>query len=154
MNIIEKSVRDLMKEHKHGGTPYFDALDAELRVRHSLIMPLIFTVPWDRPIALQGNFGLSVLNLMRSHNVVRPAVLWLKSSPRLDAPNDAWKQGTLEKNPIFLDDSCYSGKTIEAVDALLQKDYGVNVHYTNVIYDGSKARLKSVNSMFHYYNYF
>ena len=154
MNLIEKNVRELMKQYTDGGRPYFDALDAELRVQHDLIIPLICTVPYNRPIALQGNFGLAILNLMKIHNLHRDGMVWLRSSPRLDEMPIYADAGVLERNPIFLDDSCYSGKTIEAVDALLQKDYGVNVHYTNVIYDGMKSRNTSVNSMFRYYDYF
>jgi hypothetical protein len=155
MNLIEKKVRQLMIDYADGGTAYFDAFDMCMRGESQIILQLIATTEPYRPIALQGNFGLAVKNLMMIHNVERPGVFWVRTSVRKGEEPVIDHQGDILVNPIFIDDSCYSGRTIEGVDRLLTKRYGLNVQETNVIYDGMKgARQKSVNSFFRYYDHY
>jgi hypothetical protein len=155
MNIIEKHVRWLMAEFADGGTAYFDAFDMCMRGEYQIILQLLLTTEPYRPIALQGRFGLAVKNLMGMHNIERPGVLWLRSSPRKGEETIFDQQGTILINPIFIDDSCYSGRTIEGVDKLLTEKFGLNVQHTNVIYDGMQgARKPSINSFFRYHDYF
>lgn len=156
MNIVEKKVQQLMIDYADGGTGYFDALDMYLCGEWQIILQLILTTPVNRPIALQGNFGMAVKNQMYLHNIDRPGTLWIKNSLRQDdAEMNVMQKGLITVNPIFLDDSCYSGKTITGMDEYLTKTYGLNVHYTNVIYDGMRGgRSASINSFFRYYDYY
>jgi hypothetical protein len=145
-----------MSEHNEGGRPYFDALDAEMRASSHLILPLILSVPFFRPIAIQGKFGLAVCNLIAEHNLNHkiPGVIWLKSSPRQNEKTEIFQKGAFNHNPVFIDDSCYSGKTLEAVDRVIEEHIGLNVQYAHVIYDGCKTKLEAVHSFYRYYDYY
>jgi len=154
MNLIEKKVQWLMEEYADGGTTYFDALDMCLKGEYQIILQLILSTEPLRPLALQGGFGLAVRNLMNIYGIKRPGIIWLKSSPRQGEQVEYDVENEILNNPIFLDDSCYSGKTIQGMDQLLERDFGLNVHFTNVIYDGSKSKLKSLESFFRYHDYY
>jgi len=54
------------------------------------------------------------------------------------------------KNFIFIDDSFYSGKTRNCIDAELQK-YDSKIIRTIVCYDGSKEKDDTVSSLYRYY---
>jgi hypothetical protein len=159
MNIIEKHVQHLaaiqtMETYANGGTEYFDALDMCLRGEWQITLQLVLTTPVGRPIVLQGNFGLAVINLMNMHGIDRPGILWMKSSPRKDEEPETMLHGEITMNPIFLDDSCYSGKTIEAIDRYLMSHFGFNIQHTNVIYDGMRGgRVPSINSFYRHHDY-
>jgi hypothetical protein len=158
MNILEQAVKSLMGEYGEGGTPYFDALDAEIRSRQNLILPLIGSLPRYRPIAMQGKFGLIVYNMFltmfTNWQVFTPGLIWLKSSPRTGEKTEIWMRGDFDYNPVFIDDSMYSGKTYEAVDRVIEEYIGLNVQSAHVIYDGMVGRDISVHSFFRYYDYY
>ena len=156
MNLIEEMVTSLLRRHKDGGTEYFNALDKTIGDTLGLVSMLLFSVPFYRPIAMQGKFGNTVHELLASWNIEHmwPGFVHLVSSPRQEEEAEMVHYGVLDTNPIFIDDSTYSGATIEGVDNVLEKQFGLNVHKTHVIYDGSPPWKKnSVSSLYRFYDY-
>ena len=144
-----------------GGRSYFTRLDAEVKKQPELLAEYMKYVT-DRSgvydVVVSGEIGDRYAELQRAGEIPDNINLFLLPGGLREDPTKLASKGrhcenSRRKEFIFLDDSYYSGKTLNAVT-----DYmccvGGSVKHAYVFYDGSPARNKDVSSLYRYYDFY
>lgn len=125
-----------------GGEKYFDKVDDFVKCNPDFIK--VLTTQATYPIITTGEFGRLIQSKV---NVVYCAPGGLRKGNKCNIPNGLLK----DKYYTIVDDSYYSGKTIEVIDKELRK-HGAQVKEIIVAYDGSKEKREYVKSLYRYYD--
>ena len=161
--MMEPIVNECLRKHI-GGENYFNELDAMIKNNEPLMALFLLYAVQDSGICnviLSGEIGIRYLKMYTEHKITDYINLYVVNgglrkgkdivggiTSSLDViPKDL--EGRLF---IFLDDSYYSGKTINKVNDFLNKR-GTAIWKSYVFYDGSKDGFGyNVESLYRYYD--
>lgn len=144
-----------------GGESYFTEIDAMIKANPVLMSNYIQYIAEKENIynvILSGEIGLKYFVMQLKHQIpgdinlfLLPGGLRLNPSKLFEVDNSILDVRTvLSSKYIFLDDSYYSGKTLNAVSAFVKKGGGV-IEKSYVFYDGSPIKA-NVQSLYRYYD--
>ena len=144
-----------------GGESYFTEIDAMIKSNPVLMSEYIQYITEKENIynvILSGEIGLKYFAMQLKHQIsgdinlfLLPGGLRLNPSKLFEVDNNALKvQTVLPSKYIFLDDSYYSGKTLNAVSEFVKKGGGV-IEKSYVFYDGSPVKTNA-QSLYRYYD--
>lgn len=160
--MMEPIVQDCLEKHT-GGENYFTELDGMIKNNEVLMVLFLLYAVQDsgiNDVILSGEIGIRYLKMYTEHKIPDYINLYIVNgglrkgneviggiTNNLDViPNN------LECKPfIFLDDSYYSGKTMNKVNEFLCHRNAV-ILKTYVFYDGSKDSDYNVKSLYRYYD--
>lgn len=144
-----------------GGSSYFTKLDAEVKKQPDLLAEYMKYVT-DRSgvydVVVSGEIGDRYVELQHVGEIPGNINLFLlpgglrKGSTKL-ASKGYPREFSQQKEFIFLDDSYYSGKTLNAV-ADYVRGAGGFIRHAYVFYDGSPVKNKNVSSLYRYYDFY
>lgn len=154
-NRLSKLVDDLEIEYG-GGVPFFDALDEQLKsmMNEDMILDLVkgLSGKW---VASSGGFGDTLYKLYEEGKfeceglvIFNGKMLTNKTGVNSWYPTDFDLD---DKDFIYIDDSYFSGSTVNKIDDYLKGEHNSKILETYVIYDGSKSKRNNVHSFFRYY---
>lgn len=156
MDLLDQIIKDMLEQHV-GGEKFFDRLDQAIQQK-PIIDQLIslFDKHDDLHIICLGNFGRFFVNYLSANYVNEDdcMIIAVNGGLRKGDPIDDLtyiKEALIDQEFIFIDDSFYSGKTRDAVAIELEK-HGAKIVRTYVVYDGSKVKDTTVESLYRYYN--
>jgi hypothetical protein len=149
---LEELIQELLDEHI-GGRNFFDALDDQIKSATNFEMVLQLVKPLQNEfIASSGEFGEIVLGLYQNglfgcKGVVtfNGKILTQGKSIVSFQPKDF---DLLNKQFVYVDDSYFSGKTVQTVNQYLRQ-YNSGIKSVHVIYDGSQN--SNIKSFYRYY---
>ena len=105
-------------------------------------------------IIVSGHFGKSFKNYCLNNNIYKDKLILVNGNLRKGKRiKDTNKYDLNNKKIIFIDDSCYSKKTINEITKYIENKNG-NLINTFVYYDGSKNKSNNINSFYRYYDHF
>ena len=144
-----------------GGESYFTEIDAMIKSNPLLMSEYIQYITEKENIynvILSGEIGLKYFAMQLKQQIpsdinlfLLPGGLRLNPSKLFEADNNILESRTvLSSKYIFLDDSYYSGKTLNAVSGFVKKSGGV-IEKSYVFYDGSPVKA-TVQSLYRYYD--
>lgn len=143
-----------------GGKSYFTRLDAEVKKRPGLLaeyIKYVTDVAGIYNVVVSGEIGDRYAELQRVGEIPDNISLFLlPGGLRKDSAKLASKGCPREfsqKEFIFLDDSYYSGKTLNAV-ADYVRGAGGFIRHAYMFYDGSPVKNKNVSSLYRYYDFY
>ena len=160
--VMKPIVTECLTKHI-GGENYFNELDGMIKNNEILLVLFLMYAVQDSGVynvILSGEIGLRYLKLKFKNRIPKDINLYIVNgglrkgkditggiTSNLDVIPDY-----LENNLfIFLDDSFYSGKTMNKVNDFLNSR-GVTLWKTYVFYDGSKDKHDDVKSIYRYYD--
>jgi hypothetical protein len=148
-DVLHDLVEKMLAEYGEG-SPYFTALDAALRVPWVFNLLLAEAGPrrdWDRLI-VSGQFGADFAKWLNkvSYGSGMPLIV-LPGGLRHGDQHLRWPQVETGRRYLFLDDSLYEGRTFDVASDVVKRSGGVVVGGI-VAYDGSKAGIESVESLY------
>lgn len=159
---IDHIVRQLISEHE-GGESFFDALDDAIREDRNFCEQL-FNMATDTPrcnlketlIVGSGKFAKVFDDWLKSKHY-KIQFLPLQGNLRelfninvVDEIKEKLVSFPNIKNAVIIDDSFFSGKTIQSIVVALYTA-GIDTLGACVVYDGSKTKYDKLNSLFRYY---
>jgi len=144
--IINNIIDSVLLKYKEG-QDFFSNLDLSFRNKKVYDI-LLASCPAKYKIIVSGSFGKKLYNIY-PHRVD----LLLPGNLRHIGKYDLIKKRKLIKNQdyIFLDDSYYSGRTVNVVRKALEEQQG-NLVKTYVIYDGKKNKDKDIEYFYRYFD--
>lgn len=169
-NELNAKIIALLREHPEGGENFFNALDlmvrSELDILHSFfafvdnddwLASLLHDPTRSVGLVLSGKFGLAFFNRFQNSSIFRYTddVIIVNGGIRTGAEVELYKDNNtfFAKDYIFLDDSFYSGKTRDGIDAAIKAHNPQRgIIHSFVVYDGSRYKQDNVSSMFKYYD--
>lgn len=137
-----------------GGEVYFNELDRLIKYDTELLCSYLIYVASkenNTNFVISGEIGQVILKC--KHEGMLPShfqILTLSGSLRLGAPVIQMNQEMIASQFIFIDDSFYSGKTLDRVKEFIEINGG-KISTCYVFYDGGKNRCNIVHSLFRYY---
>lgn len=160
MNNLNNKIVEILKKHPEGGEKFFDALDLKIRsdtdilndyiswvksyYGHNACVGVIVTGSFGR--TLVSCYGKWLFSFFSDLIIVNGGI---RSSGIVDLPI----VGTHTSAWVLLDDSYYSGKTMNAIEESLQAiNPKAQILKAFVVYDGSKERNEKVLGMYRYYD--
>ena len=144
--IITNIVDSVLNKYKEGQL-FFSNLDLSFRNK-KVIDILLASIPNKYKIVTSGSFGRTISRLYPyKTNLLLPGDLRHKSKYDLTPQRKYIKK----QDYIFLDDSYYSGRTVNVVRKALEEQRG-NLVKTFVIYDGKKTKEKDVEYFYRYFD--
>lgn len=152
---IDQIVKQLLKKY-HGGRVFFDALDESIKsvMNEDLIIQLVKgnSNEW---IVTSGEFGRRLYRMWKDGKFKCKGVLVFNGKiATFDIGVTNYSPTNFDikdKEFIYVDDSYFSGKTVNRISEFLTK-YGSKIKHVSVIYDGSKEKKSFVKSFFRYYD--
>ena len=152
---LEELVNKLLKTYVEG-EEYFDNLDLNIRSDNKYFDYMIKRVKDEEfdYIIVSGHFGKSFKNYCLNNNIYKDKLILVNGSLRKGKEiKDKLKYNLNNKKVIFIDDSCYSKKTINEVKKYIESKKGIFIK-TYVYYDGSYNKSNDINSFYRYYDHF
>ena len=152
---LEKLVNELLKTYV-GGDKYFDNLDLSIRSNNKFLDCMINKVKEEDfdYIIVSGHYGKTFTNYCKKNNLFKDKIILVQGSIRKGKNiKDKLKFNLDNKKVIFIDDSCYSKKTINEVKKYIEDKKG-NFIKTFVYYDGSYNKSNDITSFYRYYDNF
>ena len=148
---LEELVNKLLNTYV-GGDKYFDNLDLNIRRNNKYLDYMINEVRKEKfdYIIVSGHFGISFKKYCEKNNIYKDKILLVNGSLRKDKNIDS-NYNIENKKIIFIDDSCYSKKTINKVKKYVENNNGIFIK-TFVFYDGSKEKSNNIISFYRYYD--
>lgn len=149
--MIEKVQRCL--ENHIGGEAYFTELDAAIKTDEDLMRTFLHQIVIEtktQNFVMSGEIGKCYASLF-SPNDINLFLLPGGLRHNNDIPYNIGRAFD-GMDFVFVDDSYYSGKTLNAVKEYM-KTTGANVIASYVFYDGSKHNKDGVRSIYRYYDY-
>lgn len=144
--IITNIVDSVLLKYKEG-QEFFSNLDLSFRNK-KVIDILLHSIPKDCKIITSGSFGRKITLLYPEKvSLLLPGDLRHMEKYSLDSIRDRIKH----QDYIFLDDSYYSGRTVNVVRKALEEQQG-NLVKTFVIYDGKKNKDKDIEYFYRYFD--
>lgn len=153
-NKIKKLVEKLEKKWI-GGRAFFDALDYNIKhVIDQEVMLGLVKGNKNEWLASSGEFGDILYKLYQQGKFKCKGLVVFNGKMNANNLNAEYyypKDIDIEnKKFIYIDDSYFSGKTVNKINDYLKK-YGSKIKSTSVVYDGSKIKKPNVNSFYRYY---
>lgn len=150
--LMTEKVEKCLKSHT-GGEAYFTELDAEIKSDEEFLksfMNCIIEETNCHNFVMSGEIGSMYFKLY-SHDNIRLLLLPGGLRHGKELPNDVER---IYKGMefVFVDDSYYSGKTLNAVKKYMEST-GAKIIANYVFYDGSRENKDNVKSIYRYYNY-
>lgn len=153
---LNEIVLKILKLHE-GGRNFFDNLDAAVKdpdIVSSLYHMIHKTTGVRYCIQIStGGFGRFYSNWIRSNGSDLDDVYLVNGGLREGNPIDSlepFKSDINGQDFIIIDDSFYSGKTVDKIIEHV-KSLGGNYVGTFVVYDGSHNKREDINSLYRYY---
>lgn len=147
---LNQMVKGLLEEHV-GGREYFDKLDEKVQDK-DIVQRLIglvedFFQSYDNcTIVVSGGFGRFFTNS------VQGSIIVVNGGLRTGEPVDDLSYLEIAgRELIFVDDSFYSGRTRDIIRDEIKRNGGELIR-TFVVYDGSKNKDETVESLYRYYD--
>lgn len=142
----------------NGGTKYFDLLDDKIKYNEKIIIGLLSHIHnlKNKMLVLSGEIAYQIKKYC-DDNLPMQRYMIICGSPRrnqdiyIDYENSKLNYSF---EPVFVDDSFYSGKTFFEIRNFLKKELAISLETCFVAYDGSQIKYKYVYSLFRYYDYF
>ena len=165
MTLNEKIIQ-VLKSHPEGGETFFNALDctirSDLHIGESFIDWVLSDCPnsisifsCDRVgVIVTGRFGHFIISNFADKLCRRFSdIIVVNGNLREGEPAEIFKESLPCSKYIMLDDSYYSGMTVDAIrKALLEISPHAVITKVYVIYDGSKSKGPTeVKAMYRYY---
>lgn len=149
--MIEK-VQKCLETHV-GGEAYFNELDAAIKSDENLLRSFINRIIEEtncHNFVISGEIG-TIYSKLYSHDDIH--LLLLPGGLRHDKEIPC-NIGIIyeEMGFVFVDDSYYSGKTLNAVKKYIEST-GAKIIANYVFYDGSRENKDNVKSIYRYYDY-
>lgn len=165
VGCLDKIVEDCIRDHT-GGPVFFEHLDEMVR-SYSYIDALLRKVFIDgyEDIIVSGKFGQYVGNLFSfktGTNYIKVKQCYydiidclvvngdLRGENAIVTMDDRFADCCYNRDFAFIDDSFYSGKTRNVIKQFVEKHKGT-LTKTYVVYDGSKEKDPTVESLYRYY---
>jgi hypothetical protein len=157
MNRLNQKIAEILKQHPEG-EDFFDALDLMLR-GDADILSQFYKFAMDRvhytserTLILTGQFGIALMSIYGSTLKEKFGnVILVNGGIRTGAEPVIFNENFSPKCIMF-DDSFYSGKTRNTIEAKLKTIHsGAIIERTLVIYDGAVNIHADVYSMFRYH---
>lgn len=146
IEIVNQCLRDYV-----GGTKFFDELDKAVKYNEEIIDELMYFTydEYDAPEYIaSGEFGLCLNNYGYGIEVLVPGGLRkTKTIPDLSQFVIA------DHEYLFLDDSHFSGTTMQVVKEEVERCGGIWLG-SCVIYDGSHEKDDNIKSLYRYYDHY
>jgi hypothetical protein len=147
---MQSIVKQLLDKHVEG-TPFFDALDDELRKPANFsIVESLFNPKIENLVAI-GRFGLYIQGLINEDIVdVQGSICILSGGLRHGKPlRQSMSRGPIrDRSFVFIDDSFYKGRTLRATADYLRR-WNSTISEVRVAYDGSREI--PVRSLYRYH---
>ena len=146
-----------MLQHE-GGEKFFDLLDDKIRIDidliHNMINFILDSNIYFDYIIVSGKFGRVFSNYINNnetklsiHNIITVNGGLRKNNPI----EKFWEIYDIKnKKLVFVDDSFYSGKTMNAIKNAIESNGGELIK-TFCYYDGSESKLGDVESFYRWY---
>lgn len=136
-----------------GGESYFTALDAGLQQRQHLPIVKALFEDIEGGIVVTGQFGAYIRDLQKFYLLPpHPLVHFTGHLRTGDLPRVVYCGTRLPRALTFVDDSFYSGKTLHAIERVLQ-NAGHTITRVRVVYDGSPLMSEVISSLYRYYDH-
>lgn len=153
-NELNAIVKECLLQHE-GGEKFFDELDYRIRESITLLRGIMSKVIFSEEsfdyIIVSGKFGY-VFKEFAEREYPLFNVISINGSLRKGTVNEEFKGKDYEgKRFVFIDDSFYSGTTMNKVKEYIESCHGIFVS-TFVFYDGSKEKREDVHSIYRYYD--
>ena len=157
MKTIDDIVKEIISVHPEG-KEFFDNLDQA--VQHpdifGQIIELFIKVSHGKfpSIIVSGKFGSFFINCVHRYMLLSlGGVYYVNGGLREGTPIDSLdyiEYAIKDREFIFIDDSFYSGKTRDAIQAEIER-LGGELVKTIVVYDGSISKDSTVESLYRYH---
>lgn len=157
-NKMFQKVNELLEKYI-GGQIFFSELDNAVKFDEEILTQLLtkanaiksaYPNPQDILTIASGEIGLSL------HNLGIPVDFLVKGGLRHN-PNDInlkpFADKIKNKSFIFINDSYFSGKTLQVVKEEIER-LGGKVIFSMVAYDGSRVKDNFVYSLYRYYDHY
>ena len=145
--IINNQIEGVLDKYKEG-QDFFTNLDFSFRNKKSISI-MLEAIPKKYKIITSGSFGKTITKLYPEKvSILMPGNLRHMSSYSLEALRERIKN----QDYIFLDDSYYSGRTVNVVRHALESQRG-NLVKTYVMYDGKKTKDKDIEYFYRYFEH-
>jgi len=126
-----------------GGQVFFTSIDSFIKKNVQLFIPLVEKAEKlfpNNPLVLSGEFGRKI-GLGRNRNrIILPG--GLRHMTKFDSIR-------LDRPFIFVDDSFFSGRTLDAIEVIT----GQRCLKSFVVYNGNREKRPNVQAMFRYYDW-
>lgn len=151
---LDEIIKDLLQQYG-GGIPFFDALDDQIKsgTNDSIIMDL-FKGLENEFVCSSGGFGDKVFLLYKSGKlkckgllIFAGKIMTYNTGVTSFYPKDF---DLHNKEFFYVDDSYFSGKTVNTIDDYLA-DFNSRIKQVRVVYDGSKEKKSYIQSIYRYY---
>lgn len=154
---VNEVVREILQLHT-GGKEFFENLD--IAIRNTDIVQVLYDEiekfidhRLHLYIVVSGKFGTFFKNWITCFGSDIDYIYTVNGGLREGEPIDSlepFKKDIEGQDIIIIDDSLYSGRTIDTIIDHI-KSLGGNYKATFVIYDGSKEKRPDVHSLYRYY---
>lgn len=153
---VNEIVKNMLQLHE-GGKEFFENLD--FAVRDPDIVESLYNLidknhdPYQVIYITTGKFGIFFRNWIECYGFDLDIVFTVNGGLREGNPIDSlepFKEDIEGLEYVIVDDSYYSGRTVEAIKAHVDSLGGIHKG-TYVIYDGSKEEKPNVYSLYRYY---
>ena len=150
--LMAEKVEKCLKSHT-GGEAYFTELDAEIKSDEEFLKSFINRIVIETKchnFVMSGEIGV-VYSKLYSHDDIH---LFLLPGGLRHDKEIPYNIGRIyeEMEFVFVDDSYYSGKTLNAVKKYMES-IGAKIIANYVFYDGSRENKDNVRSIYRYYDY-
>lgn len=153
--IINEIVNQMLQQHT-GGKVFFEKVDEAIRNEDvvQLLYNKIIKSKNDYSIIITtGKFGIFFSNWINCFGNIFEIVYVVNGGIREGKPVDSlecFKDDIKGQKFIIVDDSFYSGRTVDAIKEHVTS-LGATYKGTFVVYDGSKEKRDDVKSLYRYY---
>lgn len=160
--MMHPIVNECLEKYK-GGEGYFNELDSMIKNNETLmVLFLMYAVQVSgiKNVILSGEIGLKYLKLQLENKVPNYINLMIVNgglrkgheiTGGIMSNFEVIPEKLVDMDVIFIDDSFYSGKTLDKVKEFLYYR-GTVVYRAYVFYDGSKKKRDNIVSLYRYYD--
>ena len=151
-SLMAEKVEKCLKSHT-GGEAYFTELDAEIKADENLLRTFLHQIIIKTKVnnfVMSGEIGRYYAALFSPEDIN----LFLLPGGLRNDKEIPYNIGRIYEGMefVFVDDSYYSGKTLNAVKKYMEST-GAKIIANYVFYDGSKENKDNVRSIYRYYDY-
>jgi hypothetical protein len=152
-NELKSDIENLLQIHV-GKRPFFNALDDLIKYDDRYLLALVNGLE-NSNIISTGSFGDQLYEEYEdgefdcaSIGIFNGKICTERAGIHCVYPGDV---GLENKEFVFIDDSLYSGRTVNVIEDYL-KTIGSSIKEIRVAYDGSKKRDTRIKSLYRYYD--
>ena len=151
-SLMAEKVEKCLKSHT-GGEAYFTELDAEIKADENLLRTFLHQIIIKTKVnnfVMSGEIGRYYAALFSPEDIN----LFLLPGGLRNGKEIPYNIGRIYEGMefVFVDDSYYSGKTLNAVKKYMEST-GAKIIANYVFYDGSRENKDNVRSIYRYYDH-